>query len=128
MSTVGADEATGAGAITTDAGGRGRGVRGGVIERRTEGLGAPPDPKPLSTAGGVMPVAAAGRWRVRLSMRREGGKTFRGDGLPGGEEADAARSVIKAEYSLCKVLIGREARWVAIAAATGGLCSAFVAP
>ena len=67
MGTVGIDDAAGAGAKTTDAGGRGGGARGGVIARRADGLGAPPDPKPSSTAGGAVPAAAAVRRRVLLS-------------------------------------------------------------
>ena len=39
--TVGAGEATGAGAVTTASGGRGRGTCGGVLARRADGRGAP---------------------------------------------------------------------------------------
>ena len=107
MGIVGTDEATGAGAIPTGAGGRGRGTRGGVIARRTYGLGAPSGPKPSPTAGGAVPAAAAVRRRVRVEMRPQGGETFRGAGWPGGEGATAAGSVVTAESSPCKVCVSR---------------------
>ena len=119
MGTVGVDEAAAAGAITTGAGGRGRGVRGGALARWANGLGAPPGQKPYSTAGGAVPAAAAVRRRVRVKMRPEGGKIFRAIGLPGGEGADAAGSVSTTESSPCKVLVGRGARWETLVAAAG---------
>ena len=119
MGTVRTDEAAGAGAKTTGASGRGRGVRGRVIVRRADGLGAPPGPKPSSTAGGAVPAAVAVRRRVRVEMRSEGGKIVRGAGLPGDGGADAAGSVITAESSPCKALVRREARWATVVAVAG---------
>ena len=122
---VGTDEAAGAGAKTTGAGGRGRGARGGVIAHRADGrtpadgLGAPPGVKPQSRAGGAVPAAAAVRRRVRVEVRPEGGKIFRGAGLPGGDGTDAARSVVTAESSPCKVLVGGGAHWATIIGAVG---------
>ena len=52
-------------------------------------------------------------------MRPDGGKTVRGVGLSGGEGADSAGSEITAEYSPCKVLVGRGVRWATIVAAAG---------
>ena len=66
-----------------------------------------------------MPAAAAVRRRVRMEMRPEGGNIFRDARLPGGDGADAAGSVITAESSPCKVLVGGGARWATIIAAAG---------
>ena len=53
---------TGAGAVTTAGGGRGRGTRGGVLARRMDGRQAPPGPKPSHLAAvGAVPVAGAVR-------------------------------------------------------------------
>ena len=119
MGTIGTDETTDAGGITTDAGGHGREIRGGVITRRKDGLGAPPDPKPQSTAGGAVPAAAAVCRHARVEMRPEGGKAFPGAGLQGGEGADATESVITVESSSCRVLVERGARWATTVAAAG---------
>ena len=73
-----------------------------------------------------MPAGAAVRWRVRVEMRPEGGQTFRGAGLPGGEEADAAGPVITPESFPYQVRVGNalgdHRRW------SGGFCKALVAP
>ena len=103
MGTVGTGETTGAGAIATAGAGRGRGIRGGVVARLADGLGAPLDPTIHSTAGGAVPVTAAVRRRARVEMRPEGGMTVRHAELPGGEGVDAAGSVIAAESALCEV-------------------------
>ena len=66
-----------------------------------------------------MPAAAAVRRRVRVEMRPEGGKIFRGAGLSGDEWADAVGFVITAESCPCKVLVGRGACWATIVAAAG---------
>ena len=93
--------------MTTGAGGRCRGAFGGVIARQVDGLGTPPGPTPKSTAGCAMPAAPAVRRRVRVEMRPEGGKTFRGVCLTGlGLGLDAVGSVITAECSPFKVLVG----------------------
>ena len=52
-------------------------------------------------------------------MRLEGGKTFRRAGLSGGEGTDTAGSVITAECSPCKSLVGRGACWATIFDAAG---------
>ena len=57
-----------------------------------------------------MPVATAVRPGVRIEMRPEGGKVTRAAGLPSGEGPHEARSVITAEFSPCKVFVGRGAR------------------
>ena len=119
MGTVGTGKATETRATMTAAGGRGRGTRGGVIARGTDGLGAPPDPKPQPSAGGAVPVAAALRRRVRVEMRPERGKAARGAGSPGGEGADAAGSVITADFFLCEVLVGTGACHATVAVAAG---------
>ena len=64
-----------------------------------------------------MPAPAAVRRRVRVEMRPEGGKTFRGTGLPCRKGADAARSEIAVESSPSKVPVGRGARWATIVSA-----------
>ena len=66
-----------------------------------------------------MPAAAAVRRRVRVEMRPEGGKTVRGDGLPGEERADAAGPVITAESSPCGKLARRGACWATVVGAAG---------
>ena len=48
-----------------------------------------------------------------------GGKAVRGAELPGGEEADAAGSVIAAESAPFEVIIGERASWATAVAAVG---------
>ena len=69
MGTVRAGEVAGARVVATVRGGRGRGTRGGVIVCQADGRGAPPGPKPQSTAGGSAPAAVAVLRRVRVEMR-----------------------------------------------------------
>ncbi|CAN0577450.1 unnamed protein product, partial [Laminaria digitata] len=109
MGTVGTGKTSGAGAVTTVGGGRGRVTRGRVLARRANGRGAPPGPKPKSTAGCTVPEAAAVFRRVRVEMRPEGDNSIGGAGLPGGEEADVARPVVAAESTPCEVLVGEGA-------------------
>ena len=63
-----------------------------------------------------------------MEIQPEGGKAFRGARLPGGEGADAAGSVITAESSHCKVLVGRGARWATIIAAAGASAEPWSSP
>ena len=102
MGTVGAGEAAGAGAVTTARGGRGRGIRGGVLARCADGRGSRPGSKLSSTSGDAVPVPAAVRRRVRVKMSPDGVNAVGGAGSPGGERADADGSVIAAESAACE--------------------------
>ena len=82
MGTVGTSEVTEAEVITTVRGDCGRETRGWVIVHRAHGLGAPPGPKPYSTAVSAVLAAAAVRRPIRVEMRPEGGTTIKGAGLP----------------------------------------------
>ena len=66
-----------------------------------------------------MPTTVAARRRVRLKMRPEGDKIFRGGGLPGDKGEGTAGSVIMTQPSLCKVLVGGGAPWVTLFVAAG---------
>ena len=101
MGSVVTGDSTEAGVISTTGCGRGCETRGGVIARRAYGLGAPPDPKLYSTAGSVVPAAAAVCRRVQLEVRPEYGKTVRGAGSPGSKGVDEAGSMIPTEPSPC---------------------------
>ena len=62
---------------------------------------------------------AAVHRRVRVEMRPEGGRVFRGARLPGDDGADAAGSGITAKSYPCTVLVGGGARWGKFVAAAG---------
>ena len=80
--------------VTAAAGaGCGRRARGGVVFRLEDGRGAPPGPKPKSTARGTLPAAAAERRRVRVEMRSEKNVVVWGAGKPGEVETDAVGPV-----------------------------------
>ena len=64
-------------------------------------------------------MGATVRRRVRVEMRPEGGKAIGCAGSPGGEEANAAGSVIPAKSAPCVVLVGEGACWVTAVAAAG---------
>ena len=117
--TVGAGDAAEAGAVETVRGGRGRGTRGGVLVRLADGQGAPPGPKPHSSAAGdSAPAPAAVLRRIRAEMRPEGGKPAGGARSPGSEGTDAAGSVIAADSAPCEVLDGEGACWATVVAAS----------
>ena len=88
-----------------------------MLERRADGRGAPPGPKPYSAAGGSAPVAAAVLRRVRVEMWPEGGMAVGGAESPCGEGADAGGSVIAAELTPCEVPNGEEPCWATLVAA-----------
>ena len=74
MGTVETGEEAGSGTVTTVGGSHDGGAHGGVLTRRTGEQGAPPDPKPNSTAGGAVPVIVAVCRRVWVEMWPKDGR------------------------------------------------------
>ena len=119
ISTVGTGEAAGAGVTAVGWAGRGRGTRGGVLARLAEGRGAPPGPKPSSTAGGALPAAVAVRRRVRVEIRPEDGFAVAGAGEPGETGADTVGPAVSMESVPCVELLEKGVGWATVVAAAG---------
>ena len=103
-------------------GGRSRGCRGsrdGVLAPRADGRGAPPRPKPYSTAGDALRAAVDVRRRVRVEMRTEGDFAVGGAGMPGEAGADTVGPVVAAESIPCVDLLEKGVGWAAIVTAAG---------